>query len=68
MRNVDFYFDFISPYVWLASRQLDEVRECTAAKFRFVPVLFATLLDHHSNLGPAEIPAKRRYTFQDAQG
>ena len=27
----------------------------------------AALLDHHSNLGPAEIPAKRRYTFQDAE-
>ena len=67
MRQVDFYFDFVSPYVWLASHQLGEVRDCTAVKFRFVPVLFAALLDHHSNLGPAEIPAKRRYTFQDAQ-
>ena len=66
MKQVDF-FDFNSPYVWLASHQLGEVRERTAAKFRFVPVLFAALLGHHSNLGPAEIPAKRRYTFQDAQ-
>jgi 2-hydroxychromene-2-carboxylate isomerase len=67
MKSVDFYFDFVSPYAWLASHQLDDVRERTAAKFRFVPVLFAALLDHHSNMGPAEIPAKRRYTFQDAQ-
>jgi len=67
MKYVNFYFDFLSPYVWLASHQLDEVRKSTAAKFRFVPVLFAALLGHHSNLGPAEIPAKRRYTFQDAQ-
>jgi 2-hydroxychromene-2-carboxylate isomerase len=67
MKHVDFYFDFVSPYVWLASHQLDEVRDCAAVSFRFVPVLFAALLDHHSNLGPAEIPAKRRYIFQDAQ-
>jgi len=33
----------------------------------FVPVLFAALLDHHSNMGPAEIPAKRRYTILDTQ-
>ena len=33
----------------------------------FVPVLFAALLDHHSNLEPAEIPANRRYIFQDAE-
>src|SRR6516162_2106946 len=67
MREVGFYFDCGSPDVWLASHRLGEVRDCTAVKFRFVPVLFAALLDHHSNLGPAEIPAKRRYTFQDAQ-
>jgi 2-hydroxychromene-2-carboxylate isomerase len=67
MRQVDFYFDFVSPYAWLAAHQIGEVRDCTAATFRFVPVLFAGLLNHHSNLGPAEIPAKRRYVFQDAQ-
>jgi 2-hydroxychromene-2-carboxylate isomerase len=67
INQVDFYFDFVSPYPWLASHQLGELRECTAVKFCFVPVLFAALLDHHSNMGPAEIPAKRRYTFQDAE-
>jgi hypothetical protein len=36
-------------------------------QFCFVLVLFAALLDHHSNMGPAEIPAKRRYTIQDTQ-
>jgi 2-hydroxychromene-2-carboxylate isomerase len=30
-------------------------------------VLFAALLDHYSNMGSAEIPAKRRYTWLDAQ-
>jgi len=67
MKHVDVYFDFVSPYPWLASHQLDELRECAAAKFCFVPVLFAALLEHHANMGPAEIPAKRRYTIQDTQ-
>jgi 2-hydroxychromene-2-carboxylate isomerase len=67
MKHVDFYFDFVSPYPWLASHQLGELRESTAVEFCFVPILFAALLDHHSNMGPAEIPAKRRYTFQDTQ-
>jgi hypothetical protein len=44
---------------------LDKLREYAAAKFCFVPVLFAALPDHHSNMGPAEIPAKCRYTIQD---
>jgi 2-hydroxychromene-2-carboxylate isomerase len=67
MKEVDFYFDFVSPYAWLAAHQLQAVRDCAEATFRYVPVLFAGLLDHHSNVGPAEIPAKRRYTFLDAQ-
>ncbi len=67
MRQVEFYFDFVSPYAWLAAHQLGAVRDCTGVKFRFVPVLFAGLLDRHANVGPAEIPAKRRYTFADAQ-
>lgn len=67
MKQIDFYFDFVSPYAWLAAHQIGEVRDYTSVKFRVVPVLFAGLLDHHSNLGPAEIPAKRRYIFQDAQ-
>ena len=67
MKHVEVYFDFVSPYPWLASHQLDELRECAAARFCFVPVLFVALLDHHSNMGPAEIPAKRRYTIQDTQ-
>ena len=67
MKQVNFYFDFVSPYPWLASHQLDELRVSAGAKFCFVPVLFAALLDHHSNMGPAEIPAKRRYTILDTQ-
>jgi hypothetical protein len=55
MKHVDLYFDFVSPYPWLASHQLSELRGCTAAKFCFVPVLSAALLDHHSNMGPASI-------------
>jgi 2-hydroxychromene-2-carboxylate isomerase len=67
MKQVQFYFDFVSPYAWLAAHQLGAVRDATGVKFRFVPVLFAGLLDRHANVGPAEIPAKRRYTFADAQ-
>jgi 2-hydroxychromene-2-carboxylate isomerase len=66
MKHVDVYFDFVSPYPWLASHQLSELRG-PLAEFCFVPVLFAALLDHHSNVGPAEISAKRRYTIQDTQ-
>jgi len=35
-----------------------------AAKFRFVPVLFAALLDHHSNLGLPKFPPSAIIRFR----
>lgn len=62
--TVAFYFDPISPYAWLASRQLNRFQD-TGAQFDFKPVLFAALLDANGQRGPAEIPSKRAYIMRD---
>jgi 2-hydroxychromene-2-carboxylate isomerase len=61
---IGFYFDPISPYSWLAGLQLGRLDEA-GLQIDFRPVLFAGLLAAHGNKGPAEIPAKRAYTFRD---
>jgi 2-hydroxychromene-2-carboxylate isomerase len=62
-RTVTFYFDPVSPYVWLASRQLDQIAaRCT---IHWEPVLFAAMLNENGQKGPAEIPSKKAYTFRD---
>lgn len=61
-----FYFDFVSPYAFLAWTQVHAIAERNGRKVAPVPVLFAGLLDAHGTKGPAEIPAKRAYTFRDA--
>jgi 2-hydroxychromene-2-carboxylate isomerase len=60
-----FYFDFISPYAFLAWTQLPALAKRCRTTLEPVPVLFAGLLDAHGQKGPAEIPAKRRYLFKD---
>ena len=65
LNTIEFYFDPISPYAWLASARLDEISEVSGASIIAKPVLFAGLLNAHGNLGPAEIPAKRAYIFRD---
>lgn len=60
-----FYFDFISPYAFLAWTQIREIGARCGRTVEPVPVLFAALLDAHGQKGPAEIPAKRRYLFKD---
>lgn len=62
MKTADWYFDFISPYAYLQSTQLKEFGK--RAKIRPRPVLFAGLLNHHGQLGPAEIAPKRQFVFR----
>jgi len=59
----DWYFDFVSPFAYL---QFGRLGELPGAPPRLRPVLFAGLLGHWGQLGPAEIPAKRRFTYRHA--
>ena len=58
--SVDWYFDFVSPYSYIALHRLHEIGTSVSHK----PVLFAGLLGHWGQKGPAEIPAKRRWTYR----
>jgi 2-hydroxychromene-2-carboxylate isomerase len=66
MAPVAFYFDFISPYAFIAWTQVHAIAERNGTTVDAIPVLFAGLLDAHGTKGPAEVPAKRSYTFRDA--
>jgi len=61
---VDFYFDYLSPFAYFASLRLPELCRRRGAELRFRPVLFAGLLDHWGQRGPAEIPPKAIHTFK----
>jgi 2-hydroxychromene-2-carboxylate isomerase len=61
---VRWVFDVISPFAYLAFPQLDRLPE--AVTVEYVPVLLAGLLEHFGQLGPAEIPSKRRFTYRFA--
>lgn len=58
------YFDFISPYAYLAWRQLRRHEE-TRQRLDPRPVVFAGLLAAHGQRAPVEIPAKRRMVAID---
>jgi 2-hydroxychromene-2-carboxylate isomerase len=64
MRHITFHFDFISPYAYLAFEKLPEVLKGLSYQVDYRPILFAGLLKHHGQLGPAEIPPKRDWTYR----
>lgn len=63
MRSVVFYFDFVSPYAYLAQQRLAEV----PARIEYRPVLFAGVLAQWGQKGPAEITPKRKFTYRYCQ-
>src|SRR3982750_3217164 len=65
-KTVDFYFDYLSPFAYLASLEAPELCAHRGACLRFRPVLFAGLLDHFGQRGPAEIPPKAIHAFHAA--
>ena len=62
MVAADWYFDFISPFAYLASQRLPML--APAIRVRYKPVLFAALLEANGQKGPAEIAAKRTFTYR----
>jgi 2-hydroxychromene-2-carboxylate isomerase/predicted enzyme related to lactoylglutathione lyase len=65
MRELTFYFDFVSPYAYLAWSQIHALAARRACEVVPRPLLFAALLDANGQKGPAEIARKRAYTFKD---
>jgi len=65
VRKIDWYFDFISPFAYLASESLQRLPD--DVELNPCPVLFAGLLQHWQTKGPAEISPMRRFTFRHVQ-
>src|SRR5690606_34540713 len=66
MHTIEFCFDYISPYAylgWQRARRWSSHREDITLKPR--PILFAALLNHWGQLGPAEIAPKRAFVLRD---
>lgn len=65
MKRADWYFDFISPYSYLQFAELARLRACF--ELRPQPILLAGVLAHWGQLGPAEIPPKRSFTYRQVR-
>ncbi len=60
-RSLHFYFDYLSHNAYLAWTQLPGLAARHGLQVHPIPVLFAALLEAHGQLGPAEVPAKRKW-------
>jgi 2-hydroxychromene-2-carboxylate isomerase len=64
LKPITFWFDPISPFAYLAFERLPEALEGCSYAVTYRPVLFAGLLAHWGQKGPAEVEPKRAWTFR----
>jgi 2-hydroxychromene-2-carboxylate isomerase len=64
MKAITFWFDPVSPFAYLAFERLPQVLEGCSYAVNYRPLLFAGLLAHWGQKGPAEIEPKRAWTFR----
>lgn len=62
MRRATWYFDYLSPFAYLQFHRFNELPDDLEVVIK--PVVFGALLQHHGQLGPAEIPSKRRFVYR----
>ncbi len=67
IKPFDFYFDFISPYSFLAHKQIRRVENSEGVKIRYIPILLGGLHNLHGIKAPAFIPAKARHMIRDCK-
>jgi 2-hydroxychromene-2-carboxylate isomerase len=67
MKHLNFWFDPISPFAYLAFERLPQLLEGVSYDVSYRPILFAALLGHWGQKGPAEIEPKRAWTFRHLQ-
>lgn len=64
---IDFYFDFISPYAYLATTRIDQLAAAYGRKVRWRPVLLVTLFQAMGNQPAPLVPLKWRYVQHDLE-
>ena len=67
IKSFDFYFDFVSPYSFLAHKEIIKIEKKNSFKIRYRPILLGGLHNLHGIKAPAFIPAKAKHMIRDCK-
>ena len=67
IKPLEFYFDFISPYSFLAHKQMRKIENNEGVKVIYKPILLGGLHNLHGIKAPAFIPAKAKFMIRDCK-
>ena len=63
----DFYFDFISPYAFIAHHKIIKLENNYKFKINYSPILLGGLHNLHEIKAPAFIPSKAKFMIRDCK-
>ena len=66
-KSFDFYFDFISPYAFIAHNKIKKIEKDYMFKINYQPILLGGLHNLHEIKAPAFIPSKAKFMIRDCK-
>ena len=67
IKPFEFYFDFGSPYSFLAHKQIRKIESDNSIKIKYIPILLGGLLKLAGIKANADIPIKGKYMIKDCK-
>jgi len=66
-RQIEFFYDYLSPFSYLADTQLPAIARRTGAEIVYRPILLGAIMKATGNSGPIPIQGKAGYNVTDFQ-
>ena len=67
IKPFEFYFDFVSPYSFLAHKEIRKIEKKNTIKIKYKTTLIGGLHNLHGIKAPAFIPAKAKHMIRDCK-
>jgi len=67
IKSFEFYFDFISPYSFLAHKEIIKIEKANTIKIKYMPILLGGLHNLAGIKAPGFIPIKAKYMIKDCK-
>ena len=67
IKSFEFYFDFASPYSFLAHKQIRKIEKDNSIKIKYMPILLGGLFNLSGIKANADIPIKAKYMIKDCK-
>jgi len=67
IKNFEFFFDFTSPYTFIAHKKIRKIEKDRSIKIKYMPILLGALLKNAGIKANVDIPIKGKYMIKDCK-